>query len=88
MSKNVCECGLDCHSIMALDKHMAKCPVLNKFTNRFKVKARCPVCSMYERSFYRKDEETLVCLDCGVHFTNGLELLELKAECGRVSWRR
>ena len=88
MSDFVCVCGRDCRSQMALDKHTPVCPAVNRFTNRFTDKDRCPNCSMYQKSFYRKDDETYVCLECGTHFTPNKVLNELRFECSSVSWKR
>ena len=88
MSDHVCECGKDCRSKLMLDKHRGVCASVNRFTNRFTVNDRCPKCSMFDRSFFIKDMETYVCLDCGVHFTPKGMLEELRGESAKLTWRR
>ena len=87
MSDFVCECGRDCRSQMALDKHRGVC-LSGRYTNRFTVDERCPKCSNYNKSFYVKDTETYVCLECGVHFTPSRFLSELRSECANLTWKR
>jgi len=88
----VCQkCGRDCKTKMALDKHQSVCGLTEKhekFTNRFDGEQRCPKCSQYGKSFYKKDKETLVCLGCGIHFTPDSVLRKLREEVSKIAWKR
>lgn len=62
-----------------------------RFVNRFKAVAdgdRCPKCSNMGKSFYKHDDYTWVCLECGTHFTRRAALAALREECAGVSWKR
>ena len=98
-----CDCGFSAKSRAGLVAHQRRCklpvavvkesgPILEhpKFVNRFSVGVgdRCPRCSMQGRSFYRKDSETWVCMDCGTHFTPECVLSGLRDELAEIQWKR
>ena len=86
MSDYTCsKCGRDCGSKMALGKHEGSC--IN-FTHRFNDNNRCPKCSNQHKSFYKLDKDTLVCMECGLHFMPLDRMVELRNELKEVKWRR
>lgn len=85
------KCGRDCKSKMALDKHQPTCGLIeshDRFTNRFDSSQRCPKCSQYGKSFFKKDEVTLACLECGIQFVPDDVLKLLRDEVSKISWKR
>ena len=97
MSEFVCKCGFSAKSKAGLAAHKRRCkdsggPILDhdKFINRFTAGTvnRCPRCSVSGRSFYQKDSETWVCLDCGTHFTPECVLDKWRKELAEIQWKR
>ena len=79
------QCGRDCGSKMALGKHELKCI---PFTSRFGGVDRCPICNNHNKSFYCLGDETLVCMECGVHFMPRGALELRREELSKIKWRR
>ena len=89
MSNYICsECGRDCGSAMALGKHEKVCLPRERFTNRFSESDRCPKCSRLGRSFFVREDDLLVCLDCGTVFMSEADMADLRNELKGKSWRR
>ena len=92
MSDYVCnKCGRDCKTDLAYRKHHPVCGLVDqhkRFVNRFYDTDRCPKCSQYGKSFYKKEAETWVCLECGIHFVPSGELRKLRSEAGKIAWKR
>ena len=71
-SKFICKlCGRDCRTALALSKHEPKCEGEFKFSNRHETKMseKCPICLDGLKDFWKKEEDTWVCLTCGCHFS-------------------
>ena len=91
MSKYICPyCERDCGSQMTYEKHETKCleKLKSDFTNRFSEDDICPKCAMLRKSFYRVNENILVCLDCGTLFMKKAKRVKLQAKLKLIKWQR